>query len=126
MTVGMRLDVDFNGPFFTGATQRAIARALDDTLQDVTERGESITKRQLVPGHGLVTGTLRRSIAGQVVNSRQTLVKTDVVYGAWIEGTSDRNKTTRFKGYRMFRKAAQALDRSWPRLLRKHLRRRMR
>ena len=126
MTVAVRLDVDFNGPFFTGATQRAIDRALDDTLQDVTERGESIVRRQLFPGHGFVLGVLQRSVNGEVVNSRQTMVKTDVIYGAWIEGTSDRNKTTRFKGYSMFRKATQALNRSWPRLLQRHLRRRMR
>ena len=34
----------------------------------------------------------------------------NVVYGPWIEGTSRRNDETRFKGYRIFRKAAQAVD----------------
>jgi|TARA_R110000751_G_scaffold97232_2_gene189236 hypothetical protein len=126
MTVGMGIHVVTSGPFFTGATQRQIEHALRDTLQDVTERGESITKRQLFPGHGFVTGTLRRSIAGEVINSRNTLVKTNVVYGAWIEGTSRRNATTRFKGYHMFRKATQSLNRSWPRLLSRHLGRRRR
>lgn len=126
MTVGMRVSVRTSGPFFDGRTQRAIDRALTDTLQDVTERGESIVKRQLFPGHGLVTGTLRRSIAGEVVNNRRATVGTDVIYGAWIEGTSRRNETTRFKGYSMFRRATQALNRGWPRLLQKHLRRRMR
>jgi len=126
MTVAVRLDVDFSGPFFTGATARAIDRALKDTLKDVTDRGVMITSRQLVPGHGFEFGTLRRSIAGEVVNSRQMLVKTNVIYGAWIEGVSDRNRTTRFKGYHMFRKAAQALERGWPNILKRHLRRRMR
>jgi hypothetical protein len=134
MTVGMGVHVVTSGPFFTGATQRQIEHALHDTLQDVTERGEAITKRQLFGSgakggmkHGFVTGTLRRSIAGEVINSRHTLVKTDVEYGSWIEGTSSRNApTTRFKGYHMFRKATQALNRSWATLLKKHLRMRMR
>lgn len=31
-----------------------------------------------------------------------------IVYGPWLEGTSSRNATTRFKGYASFRKATQA------------------
>jgi hypothetical protein len=34
-----------------------------------------------------------------------------VIYGPWLEGTGSRNRTTRFKGYATFRKAAQELDR---------------
>jgi hypothetical protein len=33
------------------------------------------------------------------------------VYGPWLEGVGSRNATTRFKGYRAFRKAANALER---------------
>lgn len=33
------------------------------------------------------------------------------VYGPWLEGVGSRNATTRFKGYRAFRKAAGALER---------------
>lgn len=40
-----------------------------------------------------------------------------VIYGPWLEGTSSRNRTTRFKGYRLFRKAAQATERALSRIL---------
>lgn len=33
------------------------------------------------------------------------------IYGPWLEGTSSRNRTTRFKGYANFRRAAQQVDR---------------
>lgn len=33
------------------------------------------------------------------------------VYGPWLEGVSDRNSTSRFKGYHAFRKAATMLER---------------
>lgn len=33
------------------------------------------------------------------------------VYGPWLEGVGSRNRTTRFKGYHAFRKAASALER---------------
>lgn len=32
------------------------------------------------------------------------------VYGPWLEGVGSRNRTTRFKGYHAFRKAATALE----------------
>lgn len=34
-----------------------------------------------------------------------------VIYGGWLEGVSRRNKTTRFKGYHVFRDVKQGLDR---------------
>jgi hypothetical protein len=46
-----------------------------------------------------------------VVNDR------GVVYGPWLEGTSSRNRTTRFKGYMSFRRAADELRRKLPALL---------
>jgi hypothetical protein len=33
-----------------------------------------------------------------------------VIYGPWLEGTSSRNQTTRFKGYASFRKALQKTE----------------
>lgn len=33
------------------------------------------------------------------------------VYGPWLEGVSDRNSTSRFKGYHAFRRAAEQLER---------------
>jgi hypothetical protein len=33
-----------------------------------------------------------------------------VIYGPWLEGTSSRNQSTRFKGYASFRRATQAVD----------------
>ncbi len=40
-----------------------------------------------------------------------------IIYGPWLEGVSDRNKTTSFKGYSMFRKVAQQIERKAPQLL---------
>jgi hypothetical protein len=37
-----------------------------------------------------------------------------IVYGPWLEGTSRRNQTTRFKGYASFRRAAQEVQRLAP------------
>lgn len=33
-----------------------------------------------------------------------------VIYGPWLEGVSERNQTTRFKGYHLWRRAFQRID----------------
>lgn len=35
-----------------------------------------------------------------------------IIYGHWLEGTGSRNRTTRFKGYFMWRKTYQSMQRS--------------
>ena len=37
-----------------------------------------------------------------------------MVYGPWLEGTGSRNRTTKFKGYKQARLAAQGLGRKVP------------
>ena len=39
-----------------------------------------------------------------------TLDLGQVVYGAWIEGTSSRNQASQFKGYGLFRKTKEWLE----------------
>lgn len=115
------MHVEFRGPLFDGTTEREVRRAISATVQDLVERGEGMVKGQLFSGHGLVTGTLRRSIVGTMREPFAGLVQTNVIYGPWIEGVSNRNQTTRFKGYQMFRRSAQAMQRMVPTLLRQHI-----
>ncbi len=37
-----------------------------------------------------------------------------VIYGPWLEGNSSRNKTSRFKGYRIYRKAKRRVRNAVP------------
>lgn len=146
----VRVTTTTSGPLFRGATEPAMRMAARDTLQDAVERGEQIVSSLLYPGHGLITGHLRRSIVGEVgtaIGTHQArqdfsggylrshiadIPRTDfhgvlhdsgVVYGPWIEGVSSRNAASRFKGYQMFRRATRALNAAMPRLAEKHLRR---
>lgn len=49
--------------------------------------------------------TQERVVADVVVHDR------GIIYGPWLEGTSSRNRTTRFKGYASFRRATQNVER---------------
>jgi len=75
------------------------------------------------------TGNYRRNVHGEVRSyfflrqqSFGRIHDSGVVYGPWLEGTSRRNNTTRFKGYRSFRNTKSWLDRTQtPKILQKHM-----
>lgn len=121
-----KLDVSLKGPLFVppGLAERVVRDAVHDTVQDLAERGEQMVKAQLYPGHGLVTGNLRRSITSRT-DKLTAVVDTDVIYGPWIESGESRRQT-RFKGYAMFRKSKQAMERMKLRLLSVHIARAVR
>jgi hypothetical protein len=47
----------------------------------------------------------------RVTPDLSTISDHGVIYGPWLEGTSSRNQSTRFKGYQTFRRTWQALGR---------------
>ncbi len=55
--------------------------------------------------------TVERASSGYVVHDR------GVIYGPWLEGTSERNQTTRFKGYHAFRDAEARVEGELDRIL---------
>lgn len=101
------------GPLFASSSPaQVIEEAMHNAVQEVMLRGEALVKDQLYIGHGVRTGHYRRSIHGEMRGTFEGLIHdSNVIYGPWLEGTSSRNETTRFKGYAMFRNAAQQLQR---------------
>ena len=64
-----------------------------------------------------VTGHLQGSVAGELirdffaqVDAGANLMGANVVYASWIEGTSERNEASTYKGVHMFRQAYDTLD----------------
>lgn len=49
-------------------------------------------------------------VVRQQLSQDQVVHDRGIVYGPWLEGTSRRNSTTRFKGYHSFRKATAAVQ----------------
>lgn len=121
----MQIKVDFSGPFFrAGLPAEKIDQAFRRATAEMVAEGETDVAMQLYPGHGLVTGHYRRSIHGDVIDSRHGVIHDSrVIYGPWLEGVSSRNQTTRFKGYAMFRNAFQRLQRKAQSIADKHFER---
>lgn len=107
----MDVTVKFTGPIADGRGGPEMRRVLDESIKDLMAEGETNVKKQLYPGHGLITGHYRDSIHGEMVSSlRGRIDDSKVVYGPWLEGVSSRNAKSRFKGYSMFRNAMQTLE----------------
>ena len=104
------VSVSFHGPVFRSGGS-AVHEAGKKAVSDIVAEGERDVKLQLRPGHGLDTGHYRRSINGEQPKDLQGIIHdNNVVYGPWLEGVSSRNQRSRFKGYRMFRNAAERLQ----------------
>lgn len=114
----MSVEVRLRGPLLQGMAPGIIQDAIKATVGDLVAEGETGVKKQLYPGHGLITGHYRRSIHGETGAAFHGRIHdSEVVCGPWLEGVSSRNQTTRFKGYAMFRNATQQLERSKGRVL---------
>lgn len=113
----MSTTVTFRGNFFSADNQRAVRAAIHDIVRDVTvetkrrvkQLGQSsfryVHKTYDVPGKWLFS--VRSSITGD----QGVVDDGGIVYGPWLEGVGSRNVTTRFKGYRMWRRTAQQMQR---------------
>lgn len=112
MATRINLEVDTKGPFFTGAYQSELHKHLDEAKAEVAQMGvnriqERIGARAKNPSGGY-SGSVVTDVVQPFNDQVISLSGRAVTYGPWIEGTSTRNSTTRFKGYRIFRQV-----RSW-------------
>lgn len=122
----MASTVRASGPLFDGSAEKIIKGWANHIAGKLGTEAERRVKANLDGSLRRPTGayrariTLYGPVGGQArVHDRQG------IYGPWLEGTGSRNKTTRFKGYASFRRAAQELDRGAPFLaehvIRQHL-----
>lgn len=108
----MATRVSFNGAFFDHRGEH-----------DLDEYGRAVLDTLSRQGYAIVMTNLNRSIKHPTpyyetqvrIEDRPPWAKSindrGIIYGPWLEGTSPRNITTRFKGYASFRRAGQQLER---------------
>lgn len=107
----MGVEVTMKGPLFDGSATRIMDDFVEDASREIAEAGVNAVQDRL--GQVLKDDTGR--YRGKVTTDRASaegwnITDGGVVYGPWLEGTSSRNKTTRFKGYQTFRRTRQWLD----------------
>lgn len=103
--------VKYSGPMFEGAAPETIQKFRADWREEQAEAATNEIQQRL----GIVLKNPTGKYQSSIVTNRQRddlVIRGDqVIYGAWLEGVADKNKGSRFKGYRVFRKTAARISR---------------
>ena len=100
---------DKRGVKFTNAGTEAIEAAVAEaTGNEIENRLGNVLKNP--------TGFYESRVRTDRLRVGSEVSDSGVIYGPWLEGTSSRNQSTRFKGYATYRKATQTMQRRAPRI----------
>lgn len=127
-----------NGPIFKDP-ESIVETQRKAMMSEITREGVKALAERFTPspagvllsveraGKKVSKGNYKKSIMGFVgkesttISSAPTRGNRNAVYGDWLEGTSSRNQTTRFKGYNSFRIINQWMnDELVPRIAKKY------
>lgn len=120
--INTEVDVFQSGPLFTnsdGILDNHINLMTTKMAQEaqlaVKFQGQTSFRYESSPP----TGEWARNIkVTAVAGGISQVTDSGIIYGAWLEGTGSRNyPVTRFKGYFMFRKVLQEIERKAPHML---------
>lgn len=102
--------VTVSGPFFDGRDHAVIDAMCDAIAEAVADEGRDIVRLNADTSFRTQTPywVTQLHIADAGIHRRD--VENGVIYTHWLEGVGSRNRTTRFKGYAMFRRAVQYLN----------------
>lgn len=123
----MARDVTFSGPLFDRRAEAAFADYAEDLEAELAEEGKELVLQYLGIFLKHPTGYYQSKIRTEQRGTAYQVTDGGVVYGPWLAGVSERNRATRFKGYKHWRLATQDLEkksgkiaqRLMPRLLRR-------
>jgi hypothetical protein len=108
----MQIDLMFKkfGPLFNGQAEHAVNAFIEDAKEQVAQVGVNDVHAELRRVLQHPTGYYESRIQTEQQRNDVVITDGDVIYGPWLEGTSSRNSTTRFKGYATFRRVTQKLQ----------------
>lgn len=117
--------IEYSGPFFEKDIRKTFRQNARDLVSAIAEDGEAMVKADLTPGHGRLTGDYAEAVQGRVKSlSGKKWALTAVVtstrhlqmpgyrgYGKFLETGIKGQRQTRFRGYWVYRRVANALKR---------------
>ena len=133
--VTLRVNLEATGKVLTKSQSPVIQRMAGAIVLELVQKGESRLDEVLRPRPAGVylsvaeaqpnkasTGHFRRSVHARHTGVNSA-IESNVIYGAWLEGDSARNATSRFKGYSSFRKTGQWLQQQANPIMQTHVNR---
>jgi len=112
---------DASGPLFDGEARAQALLALDRAKRDLGDIGSAELRAWVMDKTGRATGRYQAGIITSVLSFSDIKIWDPVVYGPWLEGVSERNRSTRFKGYHLWRITRAHLSRMAKDVLQKRL-----
>lgn len=113
-----KMTVDINvvvsGPLADGTAKDILHEWLDESKKKTADYAVRQLKAVGMDKTGRATGHYQAEIRTSLLSYNDVLISDPVVYGPWLEGSSERNRSTRFKGYRLWRKARDAARQAAP------------
>jgi hypothetical protein len=104
-------EIRIAGPLFTGRAAAETQIMARDIEREIAQDAVNRIKERLGDVLQHPTGYYESQIqTDRSSDGSYRVTDGGVIYGPWLEGTSSRNQTTRFKGYFTFRQVKQDID----------------
>jgi hypothetical protein len=113
----VNVSVDTSGPIFSGMAAHHVAEFVDEVGRGVAQQAMGDWMTNLNASIKRPTPYYETQIVMQSLGPDYVVHDRGVIYGPWLEGTSQRNQTTRFKGYASLRRAVQSTQAKVPQLV---------
>lgn len=115
--VSINIRPSYGGNLFSGAARDRIMREYENDVELAgAQRAEQLIGERLERVLREPTGYYQSQIGVRRDSGDYSVTDNNVIYGPWLEGESERNRTTRFKGYATFRHVGQIMDRQLQRI----------
>lgn len=113
----MDVTIDFRGPLFDRRAEAAVADFQEEAVEEIANQGYADIHFELDRVLRNPTTAYENRIQVERAVGDGWLVHDDnSLYGPWLEGVSERNRSTRFKGYHHWRRISQALQDKAPQI----------
>lgn len=93
------------GPFFAPGAQAGVDATIKRARHRLAGRAKKHVDANLRGSIKHPTPFYQLQIDVRTIGDAEIVDDNGVVYGPWLEGVSERNRSTRFKGYASFRRA---------------------
>lgn len=106
-TLKVQVRVSATGPLGDGTAHNAVREWIDASKKDIADYTVQQLRAVGMDKTGRGTGRYQAGLRTTLLSYNDVLIDDPVIYGPWLEGTSRRNESTRFKGYQLWRRAKQ-------------------
>lgn len=113
-TLKVSVSLDVSGPLADGRAEKAVEDWQERTTQALAAEAVKMLGDTAMDKSGRASGAFREHLKAVTVSPGEASVPgpmiRGVVWAPWLEGTSTRNKSTQFRGYKLFAKTRAELN----------------